>query len=253
MAVLDHVAVGTGTLAPGWELFAGLLGGAWAYGGHSPGFWWGQLQYSSGPKVELLTPTGGTDAAFLERFLAGRGPGFHHLNFLVPAIEVTLGRIRALGIEPVGVRLENPHWKEAFVRPTDGHGTVIQVAEQAGPAATANPPAGLGEPGPPCSLSMIEHRVADVDGATRLFEEALGGKVVDRSDTAAGLVAELCWSNGARLRLVQPDGHPAQGAQPAEGVAHLEFSRDVGSFGRADRDKVALLSRRLGVSIRLAI
>jgi len=85
--------VGTSSLGDGWELFGELLGGAWAYGGDSPGFWWGQLQFSAGPKVELLTPTGGADAAFLERFLAARGPGFHHLNFLVPAIEVTLGKI----------------------------------------------------------------------------------------------------------------------------------------------------------------
>jgi hypothetical protein len=39
-AVLDHLAVGTGTLADGWDLFGGVLGGAWAYGGHAPGFWW---------------------------------------------------------------------------------------------------------------------------------------------------------------------------------------------------------------------
>jgi len=247
VAVLDHVAVGTGTLAPGWELFGAVLGGTWAYGGHSPGFWWGQLQYAAGPKVELLTPTGGPDAAFLERFLADRGPGFHHLNFLVPAIEVTLGKLRTLGVEPVAVSLQNPHWKEAFVRPRDGHGTVIQVAEQADPPLTTRPPPGLGEPGPPSSLTVIEQQVADIDGAARLFEEALDGKIVDRTDTAAASVAELCWSNGATLRLLQP----RSGTPPAEGIVHLQFSRGVGTFGAADRNTAALLSRRLGISVRL--
>jgi hypothetical protein len=71
--VLDHLAVGTPALADGWELFGGVLGGTWAYGGDSPGFWWGQLEFAAGPKVELLTPTGGPDAAFLERFLAAKG------------------------------------------------------------------------------------------------------------------------------------------------------------------------------------
>ena len=105
--VLDHIAVGASALDDGWELFGGLLGGAWAYGGHSPGFWWGQLRFSQGPKVELLTPTGGADAAFLERFLAARGPGFHHLNFLVPAIEVAASRfaeIAALNAEAANLR-----------------------------------------------------------------------------------------------------------------------------------------------------
>ena len=249
--VLDHVAVGASSLSDGWELFAGLLGGAWAYGGHSQGYWWGQLRFSAGPKVELLTPTGGADAAFLERFLADRGPGFHHLNFLVPAIEVTLGKIAALGVEPVGVRLQDPRWKEAFLRPHDAFGTVIQVAEQAGQPVSSAPPAGLFDQGSSCSLSAVELRVGDIDEATRLFHEALDGEVRSRRDTAAGPVAELSWRNGARLRLVHDaadrDGSPRSGA----GIAHLEFRRDRGSFDPADLGRAAVLSQRLGVSVRL--
>ena len=89
--ILDHLAVGTPTLSDGWELFGGVLGGTWAYGGDSPGFWWGQLEFAAGPKIELLTPTGGPDAAFLERFLAARGAGPHHFNFLVTNIEERAG------------------------------------------------------------------------------------------------------------------------------------------------------------------
>jgi len=250
--VLDHVAVGTTTLADGWALFRGLLGGRWAYGGNSPGFWWGQLQFSAGPKVELLTPTGGADSAFLERFLASRGPGFHHLNFIVPAIKVTLGKAAALGLEPVGVRLQNPVWKEAFLRPRDAFGTVVQVAEQAGTPVASSPPAGLGEPGPSCELSVIEQRVADIDGATRLFREVLDGKVVSRQDAEGDAVAELIWPNGARLRLVQPAADREGGLRLAEGVTDVQFSRDDGAFGAADLDAAAVLARRLGVSLRLS-
>ncbi len=81
--VLDHFAIGTPALTDGWDLFGGVLGGTWAYGGDSPGYWWGQLEFFAGPKIELLTPTGGADAAFLERFLAARGAGPHHFNFIV--------------------------------------------------------------------------------------------------------------------------------------------------------------------------
>ena len=86
-----------------------------------------------------MTPTGGPDAAFLERFLASRGAGPRHFNFIVSDIEATLARIRALGLEPVGVNLSNPYWKEAFLHPRSAHGIVIQVAQQAGSLRVAPP------------------------------------------------------------------------------------------------------------------
>jgi methylmalonyl-CoA/ethylmalonyl-CoA epimerase len=250
--VLDHVAVGASQLSDGWDLFGGLLGGTWAYGGNSPGFWWGQLRFSGGPKVELLTPTGGADSAFLEQFLASRGPGFHHLNFIVPDIEAILGKIEALGMEPVGVRVQNPAWKEAFLRPRDAFGTVVQVAEQAGPPVVSPPPAGLGEPGPSCALSVVEQRVFDLDGATRLFRDVLGGEVASRFAATEGAATELLWPNGARLRLVQPAADRQGSLRPAEGIAHVQFNRDDGAFGAADRDTAAVLARRLGVSVLLS-
>src|SRR5690242_1006524 len=161
---LDHLAIGTPALTDGWELFGGLLGGTWAYGGDSPGYWWGQLEFAAGPKIELLTPTGGPDAAFLERFLASRGAGPHHFNFLVTDIEQVLARVSAAGIEPVGVNLSNPAWREAFLHPRDAHGIVIQVAQQASPPPPAAPPA-LPAPGPASRLDLIEHHVSDLDGA----------------------------------------------------------------------------------------
>jgi Glyoxalase/Bleomycin resistance protein/Dioxygenase superfamily len=96
--ILDHLAIGTPALSDGWELFGAVLGGTWAYGGSSPGFWWGQLEFLAGPKIELLTPTGGPGGAFLDRFLAARGAGPHHFNFLVTDIETALARIKASGI-----------------------------------------------------------------------------------------------------------------------------------------------------------
>src|SRR3974390_2731744 len=154
-AVLDHLAIGTRALSGGWELFGGVLGGTWAYGGDSPGYWWGQLRFAAGPKIELLTPTGGSDAAFLERFLAGRGAGPHHFNFLVTDIEDVLSRIRASGIEPIGVNLANPHWREASLPPRSAHGIVIQAAQQGGAPPRPSPPRALPEPGPPTRLDVV--------------------------------------------------------------------------------------------------
>ena len=185
--VLDHVAVGTRALTDGWDLFGGLLGGSWVYGGDSPGFWWGQLQFRAGPKIELLTPTGGPDAAFLERFLASRGAGPHHFNFIVPDIAAALSRVRSLGIEPVQISLGSATWKEAFLHPKDAHGIVIQVAEQSGPPPELAAPAQLPAPGPSSAFTLVEHYVADIYGAVRLYGEALEGEVVRLTGHRRGL------------------------------------------------------------------
>jgi methylmalonyl-CoA/ethylmalonyl-CoA epimerase len=244
-AVLDHVAVAALELTDGWDLFGGVLGGSWVYGGDSPGFWWGQLGFASGPKIELLTPTGGPDAAFLERFLASRGAGLHHLNFIVPDIDETLGRLRAAGVEPVQVNLANPAWKEAFLHPRDVHGVVIQVAEQPGPPPRLQAPAQLPAPGPPTAFALIEHFVTDLDGAARLYREALDGEIVVRTETDGPSVVELSWDNGARLRLIQT------GTGSVGGLGRLTFARDGGRFSAPDRGRAAQLADRLAVSLQL--
>ena len=242
-AVLDHLAIAAPALTDGWELFGGVLGGTWAYGMDSPGYWWGQLTFATGPKIELLTPTGGPDAAFLERFLAARGAGPHHLNFLVSDIEDTLARVRAIGIEPVGVNLDNPNWQEAFLHPRNAHGIVIQVAQQAGAPRSDTPPGELPEPGPPASFGLIEHHVGDLAGATRLFTEALDGRLEAAGDEAA----ELTWPGGKRIRLVREKGLPLGGL-----LHHVSFTRADGAFTAQDRERAGLLAKRLGLTVELA-
>jgi methylmalonyl-CoA/ethylmalonyl-CoA epimerase len=267
-ATLDHLAIGTATLADGWDLFGGILGGTWAYGGDSPGYWWGQLTFAAGPKIELLTPAGapagapggGSGGGFLDRFLAARGAGPHHFNFLVPDIEETLARIRAFGIEPVGVNLANPNWREAFLHPRAAHGIVIQVAQQGGPPPPCAPPRDLPEPGPPARFDLIEYHVADLDGAVRLFRDVLDGQLEPPGADAA----ELTWPGGRRIRLVREHGLPLGGT-----LHHVRFTRaESGARGRAGgrdgsrggaaaprsaqgRDRADLLAKRLGLTVEL--
>jgi methylmalonyl-CoA/ethylmalonyl-CoA epimerase len=237
----DHFAIGTQTLADGWELFGGALGGTWAYGGDSAGYWFGQLHFAEGPKVELLTPTGGPDAAFLERFLATHGAGPHHFNFATDDMEDSLARIGALGIEPVGVNLANPGYREAFLHPRSAHGIVIQIAQQDGSPRGAAPQ-DLPEPGPATRFELIEHHVSDLAGATRLYREGLDGQL----ESAAADAAELTWPGGCRLRLVRADGLTRGGA-----LHHVRFGRVDGTFTDADRDRVASGAKRLGLTVEL--
>jgi methylmalonyl-CoA/ethylmalonyl-CoA epimerase len=242
-AILDHLAIGTRALPGGWELFGGILGGTWAEGGTSAGFWWGQLEFAVGPKIELLTPTGGPGAAFLDRFLAARGAGPHHFNFLVTDIEIALARIKASGIEPIAVNLADPAWREAFLHPRDAHGIVIQVAQQAGSPARTSPPRELPEPGLPSRFDLIEYHVSDLDGAVRLFREVLDGQL-----EAPGVgTAELTWPGGKRIKLVREDGLPLGG-----GLHHIRFSRAAGAFSTQDRERAGPLAEHLGLAVELA-
>ena len=241
-AVLDHLAIGTPALTDGWDLFGGVLGGTWVYGGDSPGFWWGQLRFAAGPKIEMLTPAGGPDAAFLERFLAAHGPGAHHLTFVVPDIEQMLARMRAFGIEPVGVNLANPSWKEVFLHPRSAHGIVVQVAQQAG-APDTPAPRELPPPGPPARFDLIEHHVGDLDGATRLFRDVLDGQV----GGADARSADLTWPGGKRIRLVREDGLPNGGR-----LHQARFTRAAGAFSGQERERAGLLAKRLGLAVELA-
>ena len=249
-AVLDHIAIGTRRLTDGWQLFGGLLGGTWVYGGDSPGYWWGQLRFAAGPKIELLTPTSGPDGAFLERFLTSHGPGPHHLTFIVGDISQTLSAVRALGIEPVGVNLSNPAWKEAFLHPRDAHGIVVQLAEQSATPRLA-PPAELPVPGPASAFALVEHHVTDLFGATRLFAELLNGELVTPADSNGAGVADLTWQNGTRLRLVGPAASAAGPASPPTTTTHLTFTRQRTAFSPAELSTAADLASRLGTSIRL--
>lgn len=240
--ILDHLAVGTPDLSVGWELFAGVLGGTWAYGGDSPGFWWGQLDYAAGAKIELLTPAADPEVDFLARFLAARGAGPHHFNFMVSDIESTLARIRAFGIEPVGVNLASPEWKEAFLHPRAAHGIVIQVAQQSGSPESA-PPRELPEPGPATRLDLIEHHVGDLGRAVRLFRDVLDGSLEEAGSDAA----ELTWPGGKRIRLVREDGLPLGGA-----LHHVRFTRVAGAYTTQDRERASLLAKQLGLTVELA-
>ena len=119
------------------------------------------------PEDRAAQAAGDPDADFLERFLAARGAGPHHFNFIVPDISAALSRVRALGIEPVQVSLASATWKEAFLHPKDAYGIVIQVAEQSGLPPELAAPAELPAP---CAWSaaftLVEHYVAGIDGAS---------------------------------------------------------------------------------------
>jgi hypothetical protein len=51
------------------------------------------------------------------------------VTFKTDDIEAAIEHLQGLGYELVDVNLSDPHWKEAFLRPSKSHGTLIQIAQ----------------------------------------------------------------------------------------------------------------------------
>jgi methylmalonyl-CoA/ethylmalonyl-CoA epimerase len=88
--------------------------------------------------VELITPRGNEG---LERFLARRGPGIHHIAVEVEGIEEAIALLRGLGvpmIDDTPRRGARGH-KVAFVHPRATGGVLVELVEPVEPDAGDQP------------------------------------------------------------------------------------------------------------------
>jgi methylmalonyl-CoA/ethylmalonyl-CoA epimerase len=129
-ASLDHVAVAVRDLSAAARLFRDVLGGEFLMGSEieHQSFRFVQYRLPAGGKFELVTPMA---EGFVSRFLERRGEGVHHVTLRVERIEEQIERLRAGGVNLTLVNLSNPHWKEAFIHPSNAQGVLVQLAESA--------------------------------------------------------------------------------------------------------------------------
>jgi len=213
---LDHVAIATTDMATMFGALVGDLGGAVLHGGDGYGFRWVQTRVgdaAEGMTIESLVVWRPEDDDFLARFVDRHGGGAHHVTFKVPDLPAMLDACRAAGVTPVGVRLDDPQWQEAFLMPRDAHGTVVQLAqttdprpigsvmplvERDGPSGTPTwwpvPPARGTDP------ARLRHAVLaspDRDATRAFFVGLLDGAVT--VEDAGG--TEVTWPGGGRIRI----------------------------------------------------
>jgi catechol 2,3-dioxygenase-like lactoylglutathione lyase family enzyme len=234
---LDHVALAAADTSEALRFLTGRLGGTVIFGGHSIGFrpmqvWVGTAD-GDGLPVELLEPWAVEQNDFLARFVARHGAGPHHLTFKVTDLAAALDRVRGAGFHPVNIDLSDPQWKEAFLMPSEAHGTVVQLAESHGHPETR---AGLLDyvaehgpdmhprwwtdpypaDGPPARLRRVVLRTPMLATAVEFFGGILNGEIERESDQRVDLV----WPRGARIGLEQrPDAPPGVDRIEVEGLA----------------------------------
>ncbi len=233
----DHVAIATTDIAATLDLVVGRLGAVVVHGGDGYGFRWVQARLgtaTAGMTVELLVVWEPAVNDFLARFVDRHGVGVHHMTFKVPDLRVALDRCADFGLHPVGVSLDNPEWREAFLQPREAHGTVVQLAqteyapddfarmvtdaERTG-AAAGTPvwwPQGQVRANERITLDRVVVGSPDRSEARRFFVGLLDGAVT--ADAAAG--TDIRWPGGGCLRLVDAE---------TAGVLRLEATGPAGA------------------------
>jgi catechol 2,3-dioxygenase-like lactoylglutathione lyase family enzyme len=207
VATPDHVAVAVPSIEAAAARWRDELGGRWvgpSFPMPGPGFQTRQLRFAGGAKLELLEPlhAGGFAARFLERY----GARIHHVTLKVPALLPALAQLEEEGLESVDVFTEGELWHEAFLRPRQVGGLLVQVAwssrtdeewnELTGGTAEAPAPDAARLLGP-----TLRH--PDLDSAARVWSSL--GAEVDRE--GAGTL-RVRWAD-APLDLVIERGEPA--------------------------------------------
>lgn len=242
--LFDHLAHAAQHSADLFARYYLELGAEYLGGGLDPGFFFFQVAFPSGMKIEMLEDDPDQpEHDFLQRFLDRNGPGPHHITFKVPDLDAVLAAIEANGYRAVGIDRDNPEWQQAFIHPKSAPGIVIQVAE-----APERPddhkwvPDDLPLPPPRLrgvDLVRLAHLVVDLDQAEALFTGVLGGRVNDSGTDELGVYRELVWPNGTRIRLITPtDPSAVQWLGDRQGRLH--HARFVAPLGSVPGDAVLI-------------
>src|SRR5262245_38143997 len=180
--VFDHVAIGVPCMADAAPFLAGELGGVPDAGAirTSAAFAWGTYRYEGGGSIEVLEPIG--PEGFVQRFLAERGPGIHHVTFKVPSLDAVCARAEMAGYGIVGRGDSEPEWREGFLHTKQAHGYVVQFADS-GPsdvtAPAALPPA-VPLPPSPVTVLGLRMRCQSRERALTLWSTVLQGRITEQ-------------------------------------------------------------------------
>lgn len=222
----DHVAIAVHAWSDGYDPLVTRFGGRWFTGGNAGEFSPGQFAFADEMKVELLQPGTG-NGGFVSRFLAGHGPGAHHLTFHVDDIDEFADGCRDMGFSLVPDFVDLPGRRELFVHPkVTGFGTLVQAiqAEDHRPGGRTPPPSDLPDQIPePSRIEWVALQVPDHAAAERMFAGVLGGTVVESASSEAITWTLFEWPPRRRLLVFSVDDDVAGRRRGGAGVDHVLF------------------------------
>jgi methylmalonyl-CoA/ethylmalonyl-CoA epimerase len=213
--VLDHVAFGVANVEGVVACLAGTLGGRPFEAGPGAAFRWWQWRFARDGVIEVIQPDG-DEKGFVDRFLAARGPGIHHVTFKVPDLARAALRVRSHGYDVVGYFDAVPSWKELFLHPKQAQGIVVQLAES-NPELGSGLPEGFDFPdapepaGPPADVTGVRLSAASEARARAQWETLLGGRC-----TPDGKLLRFSWPDSALDVVVQLDADAPEGPRALE-------------------------------------
>lgn len=122
---LDHVGIAAGSAEA--HPLVEALGGAPTLVSMPSGVAVGR--FGPDARVEVVTPE--VDGSPIERFLANRGPGLHHVAFRIEGtLETVLAGLRDEGIEPVGeIAPSSDGRRSVFLHPSTTGGVLVELLE----------------------------------------------------------------------------------------------------------------------------
>jgi catechol 2,3-dioxygenase-like lactoylglutathione lyase family enzyme len=218
---LDHIAVAVPDLALAEDRWVRDLGGRlhkW-YPHPDQTFLGQQYRFANGASLELIaeTPHG---SGFLSRFLARFGAAIHHVTLMVDDLHEAIRTVRRHGLDVVDVWDELEGWKEAFLRPSQVGGIVVQLAWEPSPS-TLSVEAGMIQdlPTPPGAAGLLGVHLQhpDLVRAAQVWS-VLGGEVDATDDRVT-----VRWESNPVSVTIQ-SGEPA-GALALRMVGTPDLSR----------------------------
>lgn len=211
----DHVAIAVPDVEAALPRWQDTLGGRVQWRFHTPTVFRGAaLQFRNGSFLEMIMPSDATErtrdaggpSGFVEGFLERFGAAVHHVTLKVPDFDTALTTLAEEGFDTVDVNPDDPHWQEAFLRPSQVGGLVVQVActdwsNEDWAAANDQPPPVPPEDGAQLLGPQLVHD--DLDRARRVWT-SLGGSVEETGD---GLL--VSWDDDPLTVAIREGERPA--------------------------------------------
>lgn len=122
---VDHVALAVPSMAEAATFFRDVIGGTFLCGGDNDETGIRLMHWMlPGFKLELMQPL--RSDSLISEAMRRRGPGFHHMTFLVDDIPRTVEALRADGCEPIDTDTRLSTWSETFLSPRATFGALLQ-------------------------------------------------------------------------------------------------------------------------------